>query len=989
MCPAPRLSHRSTPSLCSARSAQAFHLFLATCLFLLTVTGPASAVPVAQAANSPSTLTGLRLWLDASDPDGDNNAGNNPADGAALNIWHDKSGNSNNAIIAAGQNAGTYKNDVAAQINGAPVVRFTRNHKFLGSIYSVPGVDVRAGTMSDVTIFTVYRLADNSDPETALWGTDNGNWDRFFYVRHTAFGDGVDDGIAGLGPVQQGAVVSDAGQSGVVRLLTAVYDGTVSGVSNSGPLNGSTIYFDGQIVTRFTDSTQPTDGQNNFFLGWDGDDSPFMGDIAEVLVYDRALSGSEVAEVNQYLSEKYNKSFQAAAPGGVSDPASNNPKLWLRADAGVTGSSNVSTWADQGPANRSATSSDGPSLMPASVNGNPVLRFNGNSDQLTIAGGIFGGNSYTGGELYVVARANQAQNGTVVAEQVAPGSVSAALPYGDGTARWNAGSAALQASWGGQTGQPYLWSMRNGAAGDKPFAIYRNGALLTGDQSSGSFTGTNQDLVIGRNFAGDIAEVAIYGSALTAQQHARVQSYLALKYGISLEDQDYTASDDTVIWGHAANSSFSNSIAGIGKDKGSALEQLASRSVDDGVLWISASPSSVADKAFLVWGDNDAPLAATSDVPAGYAQRLQRVWRVQETGETGPLTTVSFDLTGVAGVNFNQSSQFALLTDSDTSFANATIVTGATPAGNTIMFSGVNLQNGSYLTLAYPVVALGVNAPAQGDHVGPRPSFSGTADASSTIEVREGGNLLCQATALTDGSWTCTPAGDLADGDHTVVVTATSGGSISADVSRTFTVDATTPDAPVLSAPAANAALATPRPVFSGTAEPSSTVEVRNGTTLVCQTTARLDGTWSCTPATDLPDGMYTVGVTATDSGNHTSAVTSRSFTVDTKAPKTPVVDERNSGTPTGSRPTFQGTGEPGATITVRNGDKVLCTATVQPDGNWSCTSTVDLLDGTYQLTIVARDSAGSESPPLTITITVKTKYLLFIPFVGQVAGQD
>jgi len=64
------------------------------------------------------------------------------------------------------------------------------------------------------------------------------------------------------------------------------------------------------LERQFTDSTHPTDAQTDLNIGWDGDTSVFAGYIAEILVYDRVLTGDEVNAVNEYLATKY--SLQSA-----------------------------------------------------------------------------------------------------------------------------------------------------------------------------------------------------------------------------------------------------------------------------------------------------------------------------------------------------------------------------------------------------------------------------------------------------------------------------------------------------------------------------------------------------------------------------------------------------------------------------------------------------------------------------------------------------
>lgn len=277
------------------------------------VTLVTSLMPIVGSSAAPSArpipTTGLKMWLDASDPDADANPANNPANGAALNVWKDKSGNANDASVLAGKRSGTFRSSTDALINGNAVVQFDRVDNVQGSIYHVPKIDIRPVGMEKVTIFTVYRYYPQVPLVGAMnygvWGSDNGNWDRFFIALHNGFGDRRNDGVVGLGPQFGGATVVGGGVPNEVRLLTVAYNGNTSSGSNVGPTLGSTVYFDGKVITEFTDTTHSTNAQSTLRIGWDGDNSVFNGDVAEMIIYDRILSPSELNDVNEYLREKY------------------------------------------------------------------------------------------------------------------------------------------------------------------------------------------------------------------------------------------------------------------------------------------------------------------------------------------------------------------------------------------------------------------------------------------------------------------------------------------------------------------------------------------------------------------------------------------------------------------------------------------------------------------------------------------------------------
>ncbi|PZF74920.1 LamG-like jellyroll fold domain-containing protein [Taibaiella soli] len=292
------------------------------------------------AQNDPSTISNLKLWLDASDV---NPGTGNPADGTTIATWKDKSGGNNNATVFGGQVGGKV---YANQINGKSVIRFTRVSQTSGSVYEVPNVDIRSVTMPAVTIFTVYKQGAQSGDQ-GVWGDDNGNWDRFYFSSWpSGNANNANNGGASLGPTNSAAIMPNAGIVGVLRLMTAVYD--------HGTANGSSIYFNGtQVGSSFTDNTDATAAQTDLRIGWDGDDNAFNGDIAEMIVYNRKLTACEIQTVNRYLSTKYGVTFSTVSITATGPTTFNQPGAatltasvtgtayqWLKDGSQISGATN-------------------------------------------------------------------------------------------------------------------------------------------------------------------------------------------------------------------------------------------------------------------------------------------------------------------------------------------------------------------------------------------------------------------------------------------------------------------------------------------------------------------------------------------------------------------------------------------------------------------------------------------------------------------------
>ena len=209
--------------------------------------------------------------------------------------------------------------------------------------------------------------------------------------------------------------------------------------------------------------------------------------------------------------------------------------------------------------------------------------------------------------------------------------------------------------------------------------------------------------VLGRPYTGDIAEVISYEDQLTPREQSRIESYLALKYGITLPSDNYVNSSYQAVWNHSGSYlAYHNDIAGFGRDDASDLNQPKSKSVNlDAVLTVEAE-SALDNKEFFVWGNNNADLSLrnTTDIPADWAERLERIWRARRIGSPG-LMTLSFDLTAL-GITNPKVEDFALLIDNNLPFNNAVEhVSGRSlnVSENSISFTGVNILNNRYFTL--------------------------------------------------------------------------------------------------------------------------------------------------------------------------------------------------------------------------------------------------------------------------------------------------
>jgi hypothetical protein len=233
----------------------------------------AANVAVAVPAFSPSDISGLVLWLDADAIDGLN-------DGDPVTTWEDQSSEGNDATQATGSAKPTYQTN---ELNGKPIVRFDGTDDALDGARPVS---------STGTMFIVAKQASAVSSTTkTLVSLDDGLHSQIFTDSdsHASawnyYADNADGIIANIGG--------------------AAADWSIIVVKWSDNANIA-FYVDGATGPAddpFNDSITAADV---YRLGLDHDDStPGDFDVAEMLIYDTALSDGDREDVEDYLTTKY------------------------------------------------------------------------------------------------------------------------------------------------------------------------------------------------------------------------------------------------------------------------------------------------------------------------------------------------------------------------------------------------------------------------------------------------------------------------------------------------------------------------------------------------------------------------------------------------------------------------------------------------------------------------------------------------------------
>lgn len=221
--------------------------------------------------------------------------------------------------------------------------------------------------------------------------------------------------------------------------------------------------------------------------------------------------------------------------------------LWLRADRGITGSSNVSTWADQSGNGRDFTQgtlSKRPDFTAAIIGGKPAIYFNGTSD-------ILDGPSFA-----TIAAIGSAEMHAVMLRAEDP--PTALNGYG-GT--WRLGSPTATEDFypnsaDGKIYAGFMSSARKSTNVVKGAAYFEEPRIVSCLSAAGEWTmwldGTQEYTTATNTVAGStsaiggapetpgvrmygwIAEVIIFAPVLTSGERAAVLDYLGGRYGITV-----------------------------------------------------------------------------------------------------------------------------------------------------------------------------------------------------------------------------------------------------------------------------------------------------------------------------------------------------------------------------------------------------------------------------------------------------------------------
>ena len=452
-------------------------------------------------------------------------------------------------------------------------------------------------------------------------------------------------------------------------------------------------------------------------------------------------------------------------PGGVT----NGLGLWLTSSNGLsyTDGQSVSLWTDQGRGTnaKAKLSSQQPTYrnnINSNINFNPVVDFdnsynpvpidsdysydNTNTEFLEGPAGLYTQdifivlipdapiNSYFGSmDVFcgdMVPGTNQTDATGVGLGAYTERFSGEILCYALGTQSGATGYGVADNVAGNNYDNPGIINTRNNAAATRQELYYNANNVETVQADVPSFGNVNNSRYwIGRSEGWEastdarIAEIITYSNRKTdgSSERRRIESYLALKYGITLGTNgtsvNYVDSNGTTIWDVASNSGYNYDIAGIFRDDNSNHIQKQSKSVNgSSIVTIGLSTIELTNSAntaafnsnrdYLVWGHNNLNMN-TSGTPINVnlgpttvttiTDVVNRKWKIVETGGDVPTAKISVnqsDLSGLPALVGNDAYVMIVADDSafssnvETVFLSSSSFNGNTTQETTYDFDG-------------------------------------------------------------------------------------------------------------------------------------------------------------------------------------------------------------------------------------------------------------------------------------------------------------
>ncbi len=375
------------------------------------------------------------------------------------------------------------------------------------------------------------------------------------------------------------------------------------------------------------------------------------------VILDNAGISNYESDTLQLIYTAAPEPFGPFGPGGVG--ALEEMSSWLDASFGTFNAQNeaavedgerVLTWNDRlgasaGAAQELEEAAPVLRIGDASMNGMPVLEFNGNGEYITIEGV----RAATSPSVFTVARGTEVEwneHGWIASSRGNNGFVlhpwKESSQYSSMVIDDEGNYANGPQQYIGDAGETHLFGFIYDYSefGQKFFTLYDDQAFSW----SGANIGARDpealiNVQLGWDFderfgEGQIAEHFMYNKRIHTSQRRIISSYLGAKYGRDFGPFKRYAMFD-----------YPYDVAGIGKE---GEYDYHADAQGTGIVRVN-EPSSLDNGDYLMWGSDNEALAFVSGLFPLESERLARTWAYDETGDCG-FVKLTFDLSDIENV---------------------------------------------------------------------------------------------------------------------------------------------------------------------------------------------------------------------------------------------------------------------------------------------------------------------------------------------------
>ncbi len=531
-----------------------------------------------------------------------------------------------------------------------------------------------------------------------------------------------------------------------VSKIHIYYTGTSSIFSTENAFDGTgTTPAAGTITINGSQSLQY--GTNYFWVAYDINTAATTSNVVDAQCTQLTVSASNKTPTT--TSPAGTRSIVACAgyPGG----RSTNLSVWLKADAGTSTTVNgnsLTTWSDQSGRSKDATGGSAATFNTNVMNFNPGVTFSSNYYNLPASSFPTGTSNYSfyyvftdasyGSQEYLISYGQRGDGsvGQCGYNNVVAGTHNA---YLTGSWCWDAFYSTATLS----TNTPYVGKVfyNNSVGKFLSYNGYYNGfdnTFISSKSTTDVLHQVGGISSVPTYFNAKATEIIAYSESNSGIQQQKIESYLALKYGITLSNNfngnlttleannsygiaegNYVLSEGTVAWSASANSSYHNDVAGLCRNDESGLNIKVSTSVNttpivqvalenDFSSANNASSRTVSytnDKSALIWGSDGGGITFATTFNTSLNSRMTRIWKRQLTN-TAQGVYLKFTTAAISN-----STTYYLIGETSaagTTWYNLASATSAS-SGNTVTFGPVTLSSKTFFTLANTPSALPVD----------------------------------------------------------------------------------------------------------------------------------------------------------------------------------------------------------------------------------------------------------------------------------------